>query len=255
MGFVDRLSNSWNIFKTSFDFLRRDKSLLLVPVIGVLFILAFLLVFFFFGLPFVQLGGWWLMILFLLIVNIIAVFFGAVQAWMVYEVALGKDATLASGFRRAFNNIFDIAFFVVASLIIGSVLRAIRERGGVAGEITSGVAGVFVGIAKKLVLPAMIISENNFWDSVKGLRKALKAAPEIAVYELGIGPLLIVAVLLDVAIAFLVALLFGLIPALILFALLFVLLIYLYHLIDQIYYTLLYLTVIEKRKVKGLKLR
>lgn len=255
MGFVDRLSNSWNIFKTSFDFLRRDKSLMLVPVIGVLFIIAFLALFFFLALPFVQIGGWWLLILFLLIMNIIAVFFSSVQVWMVYEVALGKDATLASGFKRAFGNIFDIVFFVIASLIIGSVLRAIRERGGIAGEIGAGVAGVFVGIAQKLVIPAMIISENNFWESVKQLGKALKAAPEIAVYEIGVGPLLVIAALIWSGFSFLVMLVLGLIPAVIVFFVGIVLLIYVYDLIDKIYYTLLYLTLIEKKKVKGLKLR
>src|SRR3989344_5456079 len=255
MSFVDRLSNSWNIFKTSVDFLKRDKSLMLVPVVGAGFILAFLALFFFFALPFMQYGGWWLMILFLFIINIIAVFFASVQVWMVYEVALGKDATLSSGFKRAFGDLWDIFFFVVASLIIGSVLRAIRQRGGIAGEITSGVVGVFVGIAQKLVIPAMIISERNFWDSVKGLGKALKAAPEIAVYEIGVGPLLIIAALLWAGFSFLVMLVLGLIPAVVVFFIGIVLLIYVYDLIDKIYYTLLYLTLIEKKKVKGLKLR
>jgi len=174
MGFFDRISNSWNIFKISFDFLRRDKSLMLVPVIGVLTIAAALILFFFLAAPLLQSGGWLLMILFLLIINIIAVFFAAIQSWMVYEVAVGKDATLSSGAKRAFNNLFDIILFVIASLVVGSVLRAVREKGGVFGEIASGAAGVFVGIAQKLIIPAMIIGERNFWDSVKYLGKATK---------------------------------------------------------------------------------
>ncbi|HLC62859.1 MAG TPA: hypothetical protein VJJ21_00920 [Candidatus Nanoarchaeia archaeon] len=255
MGFFDRISNSWNIFKISFDFLRRDKSLMLVPVIGVLTIAAALILFFFLAAPLLQSGGWLLMILFLLIINIIAVFFAAIQSWMVYEVAVGKDATLSSGAKRAFNNLFDIILFVIASLVVGSVLRAVREKGGVFGEIASGAAGVFVGIAQKLIIPAMIIGERNFWDSVKYLGKATKVLPEIAVYEIGMGPLFFAAFLIDIAIAFIASLIFGFVPAVILFVVILVLMIYLYNLIDQIYYTLLYLTVLEKKKVKGLKLK
>ena len=256
MGFFDRISNSWNIFKISFDFLKRDKSLMIVPVIGALVIIAVLILFFFFALPFVQYGGGWLfVILFLLIVNIIAVFFAAIQSWMVYEVAVGKDATLSSGAKRAFNNLFDIVLFVIASLVVGSVLRAVREKGGVFGEIASGVVGVFVGIAQKLIVPAMIIGERNFWESVKYLGKAVKALPEIAVYEIGMGPLFFAAFLLNIAIAFLVAMIFGFLTGVIMFVVILVLMIYLYSLIDQIYYTLLYIAVLEKKKVKGLKLR
>jgi len=69
------------------------------------------------------------------------------------------------------------------------------------------------------------------------------------------GPLFFAAFLIDIAIAFIASLIFGFVPAVILFVVILVLMIYLYNLIDQIYYTLLYLTVLEKKKVKGLKLK
>src|SRR3989344_8004768 len=103
MGFVDRLSNSWRLFKTSFSFIKRDKTLIVIPV----FMLFSMMILFFLFVNFVfwRFGSSGFTIVygavFLLVAYVWSTFLAAMQSWMVYEVAQGKDTTMAAGFKSA----------------------------------------------------------------------------------------------------------------------------------------------------------
>lgn len=259
MSFFDRLHNSWKLFSTSLDFVRRDKSLFIIPflMLGT----AFLTLLFFGGLiilygraNFSQTGKYISGVFFLFFNILIQTFLGAAQAWMVYEVAKGKDTTLSSGLSRAAKNFWDIIQFAVIMLFIRLIGEQIGKRSGFLGRIAAGYFEAIVGIAGKLVLPAMIVTDRSLKDAVLQLKESMQALPEIATYEIGIGPL----ALLTLFAGFLVSLAFGMVFGIVLGVLLAVLIvisiIILSILIDQIYYTLVYLTLIEKKKVAGLVL-
>lgn len=254
MGFIDRLANAWHIFTTSLAFIAKDKSLLVVPVILVLSVLV--LCFGFFAMFFVPaLGGAFIfnIVIFLFVVYAWTTFLGAAQAWMVHEVAQGKDATVLSGFGRAVRNIGDILIFAAVMLVIGAIAGRLRQKGGL-GHWAGGLLETVAGIAGKLVLPAMIVTERNFIEAVRQLRHALKVIPEIATYEIGIRPLTSLVLWLGIGLSVLLFFSAGFIAGITLLVLWLLAVIVISIQVNQIYYTLLYLTLIEKKHIKGLRL-
>ncbi len=257
MGFFDRLHNAWKIFKLSFEFIGRDKSLMIVPVLMLLSGLVFgAIVIVLFPIVSVMPDSYVAVscIVFLLFAQIWSTFLGAMQSWMVHEVAQGKDTTVLSGFRRALHNIKDVLAYAIVFLIVSILISVIRKQGRI-GQFAAGWLETFAGIIGKLILPAMIITERSFGDAVGQLKHSVKAIPEIATFEIGIRPLTTLAIFLGVLAGFLFYVTFGLIFTIIYGIIFVVSLILLTLFINNTYYTLLYLTLIEKKHVKGLHLR
>jgi hypothetical protein len=257
MGFFDRLANAWKIFKLSFEFIGRDKSLTIVPILmllsGVLFcILAVIL----FPIASLMPESYFYIsaILFVLIAQTWSTFLGAMQSWMVHEVAQGKNTTVASGFKRALHNIKDVIAYAVVFLIVSILISAVRRRGRL-GEFAAGWLETFAGIIGKLVLPAMIVTERNFGEAVKQLKHSVHAIPEIATFEIGIRPLTTLTVFLGILLGLVFFVTFGPIFTIIYGIVFIISLILLTLFINNTYYTLLYLSLIEKKHVKGLHLR
>ena len=251
MGFIGRLKNAWNIFKLSLGLIKKDKSLVAIPIILILssifFFVSFLLIFF------ISKGivlFYW--IVFLFFMYFWSTFLSSAQSWMIYEVVHGKDTTVLSGIKRALKNLKDILIFAVVMLLIKILISSIRSKGRL-GEILGSVLDRFTGIAGRLVLPAMIVTERNFTDAVKQLKDSLHAIPEIATYELGIGPLTSLVFFLGILIFIPLVILNVFIG--ILFIIILILLISLFSTyINNSYYTLLYLSLIEKKKIPELNI-
>lgn len=194
-----------------------------------------------------------LCILFVLFAQTWMTFLGAMQSWMVHEVAERKDATVLSGFKRALHNWKDIIAYAVVFLIISIILGALRKRGR-AGELAAGFFGALAGIAGKLILPAMIITNKTFGEAVNQLKHSIKAVPEIATYEIGIRPIAFLAVLLGALLTYLLAQLSGTLAFIFIIAYI-IFLILASVFINNTFYTLLYISLIEKKNVPGLNLR
>lgn len=253
---ADRIRNAWNIFTTSFAFIQRDKSLVIVPVlmlISALFLCTIGIIVLLLISPLQRGYQIVITILYVLFAQTWLTFLGSMQSWMVHETAQHKDATLASGFRRAAKNWKDIIAYAVVFLIISTIIGAIRRRGQ-AGRIAGGFLDAFAGIIGKLVLPAMIVSERNFGEAITQLKEAKQAIPEILSYEIGIRPLIFLAVIASAIIAYLLGQ--ASVTMAVVFAIvMIVFLILAVTFVNNTYYTLLYLTLIEKKHVRGLHLR
>ncbi len=259
MGFLDRLKNSWDIFKFSFGLIKKDKSLMIIPILmfASVFALIILFIFFFFagqiGEPVDNLRIYFWMILFLFFNYFINTFYASAQSWMVHEVVQGKDTTVGSGFKRAFRNFFDILAFVIVSVIIKILASGLKKK-GIAGKLAGGFIETIAGIVGKLVIPSMIITERHFGQAVMQLKDSYKAIPEIATFEIGIRPLRSLATTIGFFIAFILFLSFGIFTGIIFFVLWVILITLFSSYINTTYYTLVYLILIEKKKIKGLKL-
>ena len=254
MAFFDKLANAWYIFTTSLSFIGRDKSLLAVPFLLIFSAVAFCLMFFLvLFIPKAGVAFYANLVIFMFVMYFWSTFLGAAQSWMVHEVAQNKDATLLSGLGMAMKNILDILAFAFVMLLIKILLGSLRKKGA-AANMAAGFLDLVTGIAGKLVLPAMIVTERNFVQAVKQLGEAIKNIPEIAAFEIGIRPLTSLAVLASIGISVRFGLGMGLLTGITIFFILFLAIIVFSILINQIYYTLLYLTLIEKKKVPGLKL-
>ena len=238
MGFIERLKNSWDIFKFSLGLIKKDKSLIAIPILMFVSVVALIIIFilaFFAGSikePGANAGIYFWGIVFLFFNYFITTFYASAQSWMVHEVVQGKNTTVASGFKRAFRNFFDILAFVFVFIIIKTI---------------SGIVG-------KLVIPSMIITERHFGQAVMQLKDSYKAIPEIATFEIGIKPLISLTTIAGLFLAFIMFISFGIFIGIVSF-ILWVIVIMLFSVyINTTYYTLVYLTLIEKKKIKGLKL-
>ena len=257
MEFFERLKNSWKIFKLSFSLLSKDKSLMIIPVL--MLISFFILILLFILSPFFAINlinsnyNYIVFILLAVLFYFWIIFLEAAQTWMVYEVLQGKDTTLKSGLKRAINNIGDLIAFVSVMLLIRIFSSWLRNKGRI-GEYAGNFIDYISGIAGKLVLPAMIVTEKNFKEAAEQLKHSIKAIPEIATYEIGIRPLTTLAFFAGLFLSFLLGISLGFFVGIIVFfiAMLFTILLSVY--INNSYYTILYLTLIEKKKVKGLNL-
>lgn len=253
MGFFDRLKNAWKIFKLSFALLKKDKSLIVIPILMIFSSLILFGIFGFLMYYYKLSSNYILFFAFLFILYFVMTFLAAAQSWMVYEVLKGKNATTISGFKRAFGNIGDILVFVFSVVFIKMLSSWLRGKGR-AGQMAGSLIDYLTGLAGKLVLPAMIITERNFKESVVQLKDSLKAVPEIATYEIGIRPLMTLVFFIGLLLALMLGSSLGIFVGFIFFLILLSLMILISVYINETYYTTLYLTLIEKKKIKGLDL-
>src|SRR3989344_3514670 len=86
------------------------------------------------------------------------------------------------------------------------------------------------------------------------LKESIKVVPEILTYEIGISPLMNLVFYISLIIAFLSGLSFGFVIGILVLIVLTLLTTSLSVYINITYYTILYLTLIEKKKIRGLKI-
>jgi hypothetical protein len=277
MGFFDRLKNAWSIFVLSWKYAGKDKSLITIPTLLVLLNLAFfaamILTFIFVIMAPTEATGqtaniagssiFLIFAAYLLFSLFINTFLGAAQSWMVYEVTLGKDTTVWSGFGRAWKNLGDIIWFSIVMFII-KILTSKRGGKGIGAALMAifgGLIETLVRLAGKLVLPAMIVTERSFKEAVIDLKNSSKTWPEMLAFEVGVGPLFSLAwfiwILLMVFTGFVVWSIGLQTLTIILLVFMFVFFIVLTSIarnfINSTFYTLLYLALVEKKKIPELK--
>ena len=267
MGFLERLGNAWKIFVLSFQLLGKDKSLAIIPLFMLLSTYIVLILFsIIFGFPlytgffssyfaragvFGQSYGIVFVLLFLFLQYFWIYFLAAAQCWMVYEALYGKDTTVISGIKRAFRNLGDILIFSLVMMLLTGTGSG-RNKNAFA-RLFGPVISYFATLAGRLVLPGMIVTEKSFLESVKELKNAPRAWVEIAVYEIGTGPLWMIFFIILLVMTMWIGSLFGgsaygltLIAGL-------MILISVATYVNTTYYTLLYLALIERKQVPGLE--
>ena len=277
MSFVDRLRNAWNIFKLALSLLKKDRSLIIVPItivfLPIIILVLCLLIFIksliiIFGsswketiLPYLSAVSFAGAILFVLFIIFLITFLESVQVWMVYEVLKKGKTSISSGFGRAFKNFGDITAFTFTTISFTAFSFFLRSEGGKVGQTTANVMDYLTSLAGKLVLPAMIITERNFKEAIKQLKESTIALPEIAAYEIGIRPLIFFLLILGGFISITIFIFmtwvfnfwgggfFFAFPFLI-FWILMVILLSIY--VNETYYTILYIKLIEKQKIEKL---
>lgn len=167
---MNAFQRSWEITKLSFDVMKKDKELLLFPILGGIFSIIFLIAMIF---PFVIegvipdnfAGAFFWMLLFLLYFGLafIATFFNVCAVYTIKTRFDGKNATFWESIRFAFSKIHLVVAWAIVSAIVGLILRIledIAERMGGIGEIILKVLVSFMGVAWSLVsafvVPGMI---------------------------------------------------------------------------------------------------
>lgn len=198
---MGRIRTTIELAKTSWDVLRQDKELLMLPVISA--ITAGLVAASFF-LPAGLLGNGTaqvlLFILGYLALSFVTIFFNAALVSAAHERLAGGDPTIGSAIRGAAEHIGAIFAWSVVAATVSAVIRAIQDRGGLLGRLVGSIAGVAWSLVTFLVIPIIVLERQNVGSAVSRSAELFKRTwGENVAANVGFGLLGFVAVLPAVA--------------------------------------------------------
>ena len=100
----------------------------------------------------------------------------------------GGDPTVADGFKGAFSRIGSIFMWSLVSATVGMILRLIEERAALLGKIVSAIVGVAWSLLTYFAVPVMIFEGAGVGKSIKRSGELFKKTwGEAVVGEAGMG--------------------------------------------------------------------
>ncbi|RPJ01412.1 MAG: hypothetical protein EHM39_03345 [Chloroflexi bacterium] len=180
----ERLSRSWELVKASYAVLRADKELIVFPIVSLLGTIAVMIVF---AIPMALAGSFGRLadnntgifeyavaFLFYIVMYTVVIFSNAALAGAALIRLRGGDPTLADGFRIAREHLGQIVGYAVIAATVGVVLRALRERGGLVGQIVAWIGGIAWNLATYLVIPVLVVENIGPIEAIRRSTDLLK---------------------------------------------------------------------------------
>jgi len=192
---MGRISTSIEIMKASLAVVRKDRSLIWLPVLSFLASAATMGIFI--GGIFLTVDwthtpmtdgsstqaqmtplGYVLTVLMYLALAFITIFFNAALISGARERLQGGDPTLESALAGATSRLGLILQWSLVSATVSMILRAVQKQGGLLGRVVAGIAGIAWSLVTFLVLPVVVIEGL-------GVRAALGRAKDLFVRTWG----------------------------------------------------------------------
>jgi Family of unknown function (DUF6159) len=212
---MDRIRRGFRLLGASWDVLRSDKELLVLPVVSFVAIAAATAAIF--GLVWVGGGGsaretfpqtpvdYVSLFIFYFVTYFIGIFFNAAMVGAATIRLQGGDPTIGDGLRLAGSKVGKIAGWAAISATVGLILRSLEERLGFLGDLIIGLIGVVWGAITFFVVPVLLYEPVG---AVTGIKRSASIFRErwgeqmtgnvtigLAIFLLSI-PVLLVAVLI-----------------------------------------------------------
>ncbi len=164
---MEKFANSWELMRASWEILKKDREILLFPVISGI---ALILVTASFVAPLVALGmlnrslfaegwnafSWVFLFLFYFINYFVIIFFNCAIIACATMRMNGGDPTVSNGLNAAFSFIYEIAGWALVSATVGLILRTIAERSKLLGSIIASLLGMAWSVTSFLVIPVLV---------------------------------------------------------------------------------------------------
>jgi hypothetical protein len=170
---MNTLGRSFRLVKESYSVLKKDRELMLFPVIsgvaGILLLIPFLLLMFSVSL-FGDAGnliGYPATFVYYLLSYFIVIFFNTGLIACANIRLNGGDPKFKDGIDIALKNVGKIFTWALISATVGVVLRWLSERSGFIGRIIIGLIGMAWGLLTFFVVPVMILEKISVTDSIK----------------------------------------------------------------------------------------
>lgn len=203
---MGKLSRGWQLTKMSLRVIRKDKEILIFPVLSGLITLLILASFFIGTFFTVGISGiedstsswvfyaFWLAFYFLAF--FVSIFFNAAIIGCATIRMNGGDPTVRDGLRIASQNVGRILMWALFAATVGLIIKAIQDRVGFLGKIIMGFIGVAWAIVTYFVVPVLIYEHVGPWKAVKRSASILKNTwGEALVGNLGLGAVFFLAML------------------------------------------------------------
>lgn len=171
---MGRIARSFKLVEASWEVLKADRELMLLPLMSFAAMLVAIMVFggaaFELGLvdgEQLTPGGYVALGLFYLTVYFIGIFFNAAVVGAANIRLSGGDPTVADGLRAARSKVGKIFSWALVAATVGLILRTIEERVGLIGRIVIAIIGAAWSIVTFFVVPILLFEELGVVDSIK----------------------------------------------------------------------------------------
>jgi hypothetical protein len=171
---MGKFSNTWSLMGASWQLLKKDKEILIFPLISGICCLVVLASF---AIPVVISGAWRpagdgttgnghigyyaLLFLFYFCNYFVIVFFNAAIVACARIRMEGGDPTVSDGLRAASGRLSLIAGWALIQATVGLILRVIEDRSERVGQIVAGLLGMAWTVTSFLVIPILVIEEKG----------------------------------------------------------------------------------------------
>lgn len=280
--FFNSLSQTKNLFESTIKLISKNPAIWQVSVQSFVISLVATLLFI--------IGLWWTFFPPLAGLNVIGVilliigavvsfivlpflrfYFMSAQSWIVYQTFTGKNVPAGEGFRRANENMGDIALLTLIDFFVGALVgqmkQAQSQQKGLLGIIIGFIIGILIAGIKEgwdlishFLVPASIIPEASAIQAIKEIPKLRENIPASLVGVLGIdfvGDVLIGAVnaafMLLIVLGIIIGIVTGFWIALILFFILMIMANIIMgagvQLVKTVYFTVFYVLLTRKKEI------
>jgi hypothetical protein len=173
---VGRISRAFRLLGASWQILKSDKELLLLPLVSLFAIIV--------ATAGIMGAGWGagiridesyspgpvdyvFLFLFYFVTYYIAIFFNAAVVGAATIRLQGGDPTVRDGLRLAWERKGKIAGWAAISATVGLILRSLEERAGIVGRIAIGIVGVAWGAITFFVVPVLLYEPVGVVEGIK----------------------------------------------------------------------------------------
>ena len=155
---MGRIRNSYALFKASWQVLKADRELVMLPIIS-MGATAVTLALFFIPMAAADFTGtsFLFLVLMYFVLAYITVFFNAALISAAHERLAGGDPTVGSALRGAASRAGRILPWALISAVVSAVLKTIKERAGTIGGFVVRMVGMAWSVVTFLVLPIIVI--------------------------------------------------------------------------------------------------
>jgi hypothetical protein len=198
------LSRSWQLIKETWWVLRQDKELLVFPVISgiavIIIIASFILPLLFTGILGSTIGivGWLILLfVFYFVSYFVVIFFNTALIAAAHIRLSGGNPTISDGLSQASRHVSQIVAWALISATIGIILSAIRNRGGAAGSLASGILGTAWSLLTFFVIPVIVFEGKGVIEAIRESMSLFRRTwGENIVGSIGLSLVILPAVLL-----------------------------------------------------------
>ncbi len=176
-----KIAYTWDLMRASLDILKKDKTLLIFPLLSGICCIIVAASFF---LPIVVTDSWQppsgeteivqqvvyygTLFLFYFSMYFVITFFNAATISCAVLRMAGGEPTVADGFREAFARLHLIVAWALVSATIGLLLRMIEERSKLAGKLIAAFLGAAWSVMSFMVVPILVVERKGPFAAMKG---------------------------------------------------------------------------------------
>ena len=207
---IERFRNGLRLVQASWNVLKADRELLLLPILSFLSSAA-LLALVFFGLfaddlTVIRDNGpmttptpfeWIVLGLAAYALSYITIFFNVALVCAADDRMTGGDPTVGSALSDAWRHAAAIAPWALVSVIVSLALRAIQDRAGILGRIAAGLLGLAWALITYLILPVLVLEGLTVREAIARSKDLfVRTWGEAVSGEIGMSMVTFLAVLL-----------------------------------------------------------